>query len=1020
MTLPEWVRFEHAERTAAVMARQMSGRAESWGTLLAHAQAILDSHTDDNGPALQESYDFDKWQDLIAAARVVDQAATNNGLVDGEDRKTAATLAACSFGMWGAAVSATAVVKGHNLLESELTAGEMTALALSSPTLSRQIFTKLPQGSPYRQCVENIIAFLVTGQKRQIEEALQGLERATIEAADDWESYLLGLSRLSLAHLDRLATARVLEPYRARFPEGYVERLAADSPTLLPSQFEAIEKGGILERERNLLVSLPTGTGKTLLGELALMSALGNEPGLVCYVAPYVALGRQAAERIESHVPEGVRVTPLMGGYKEPSPLDPEARMEVLVATPERLDALIRLREDLMPWMRCIVFDEAHLVANDQRGIKLEGMITRLKLNSLRQDLAVRFIFLSAVLSNTDELARWIGIGDQDVIQGTWRPSAKRLLSWGDDGVLRLHAGEDPIRHTPQEVLGQSDLPWPNPNLFPVTHPGQENRQRPLELANVAYLAAVQLQQHQQPVLCVCASRAKTRQLASHIAQRLPVVEPTPDRVQTVVDLIEARHPYLNSLKRHLQHGVAYHNSTLPPAIRTGIERAVEDRELQVVVATTTLAEGVDLPFRVTILADWLMFDGERSTPIQSLLFKNIAGRCGRAGQFTEGDTIIFDNPVGDERYTQTARRKALQQEIFFSSSQPRLTSAVTRIEENKAVATIGSQLLAAIHENPDEDDLGALFLENSFAYQMVGRDGIAERRIRLAVSDILDEREGEPLAVAASPIRLTQFGEATRVTGLTPGTARRLRETLREVASQTDTNVNIVDACRAILEALGNVPEQTNSDLRRAVENPKSRPIVRKDELQHVINGWLSGVPLEEIFATTPSKMRSKHKATLRPWLNGTEDVEFWTDGFATFTEFVNNVLTFFLPWMLRSAESLGRLNELSDLPWATWGNFAEAGVDNTWGYALLDQDIIEVRSMARDAGRLIERLSGGEEVSLEQFQYALSQIVGISPDTMRRARNWFVAMVSEETPTLPPQLPGLGSTSSDDNGHG
>ena len=81
----------------------------------------------------------------------------------------------------------------------------------------------------------------------------------------------------------------------------------------------------------------------------------------------------------------------------------------------------------------------------------------------------------------------------------------------------------------------------------------------------------------------------------------------------------------------------------------------MEHRALKVVAATTTLAEGVDLPFRVTILADWLTFDGDKSRPMESLLFKNIAGRCGRAGQFTEGDTIIFDNPVG-RRATDVSR----------------------------------------------------------------------------------------------------------------------------------------------------------------------------------------------------------------------------------------------------------------------------------------------------------------------------------------------------------------------------
>ena len=976
------------------MARQLSGPSESWGTLLVHAQSILESHTDTNESSFRDSYDFESWKDLIAAARILDQAATNNGLTDAEDRRTAATLAACAFGMSGTAVSAMAVIRSHGLLEAGLTPDELTALALSAPALSREIFTKLPEGSPQRSCVENIAAFLATGRDEEIKTAQSMLTNATIQARDDWEGSLLRLSRLSLAHLERLSTMRVLKPHRERFPEGYLDRLASDAPTLLPSQYEAIESQNILDQARNLLVSLPTGTGKTLLGELALLSSLGGEPGLVCYVAPYIALGRQVAERISSHAPERVRVTPLMGGYKEPSPLDPETRMEVVVATPERLDAVLRLRNELIPWIRCIVFDEAHLIANGQRGIRLEGIITRFKLNTLRRDRNTRFILLSAVLSNTDELARWIGIGSDYMVRGTWRPSAKRLLRWTDDGVLRLHAGDDPMRDSPEEVLGHADLTWPNPHFYPATHQGHVRSQRPLELDNVAYLAHAQLRQHQQPVLCICAGRAKTIQLASRISQRLPTIEPTPESIRRVMESIDAHYPYLLSLRRILQHGVAYHNSSLPPEIRTGIERAVEHRDLHVVAATTTLAEGVDLPFRVTILADWLMFDGEKNSPMQSLLFKNIAGRCGRAGQFTEGDTVIFDNPVGDFRYTHPASRRALQHEIFFSESQPTLTSAINRIEEKDAVGAIGSQMLAAIHENQEEENLADLFLENCFAHQAAHTDGNVSRRVHMAVEEVLNERDGEPLAVASSPIKLTPFGEAARMTGLTPNTARRLRETIRNIAQQQAEGANLVGTCRSLLEALGDVPEQTNEDLRKAVLRPRSLPIVRRDEFAHVLDGWLQGIPVEDIFATTPSKTRSKHRSGLRPWLNGTQEDEFWTDEFAKFTDFINNVIMLFLPWMLRSADPIAGLEDTLDIPWSEWANFVEAGVDNSWAFLLYDGDIIDDRRTARETGRVLEEITEGKDPSISDFQAALRETVGHSPRTMNQAIRWFVSL--------------------------
>ena len=713
MPLPPWVDFETAERSAAVMARGMSGSSEAWGTLLANAQAVLSARTDTLDSELQISYDFSEWRDLVAAARILDLASTEFGVNDPENRKSAAILAACAFGMSGTAVSASAMIRSHRLLESELSPGELAALALSSPELCGVILSRLPGGSKYRTCIENVTAFMALGHEGPLTGAAKALEEATYQEQDIWEGYLLRLSRISLMHVGRLATARVLRPVESKFPRQYIDRLVHDSPMLLPSQYEAINEHGVLDPDRNLLVSLPTGTGKTLIGELALLSSLGRQPGLVCYIAPYVALGRQVYERITRHAPSEVRVHRLMGGYGEPEPLDPDNHPEVVVATPERFDAMLRLRPNLLSSIRCVVFDEAHMIGNSQRGVRLEGIITRLRLGSNRGSQAPRFILLSAVLSNAETLADWIGIEASDIIRGTWRPSAKRLLRWTEDGRLRMHAGDDPLRAIPSEVLGEAHLPWPKVDFYPARHYGAIKRQEPQALENVAFLASYESQQYQQPILCVCSTRPRTRHLAAQIAQRFAPLVPPPQPIKDVIDLIDQKYQYLRPLREALQRGVAYHNSSLPHEVREGIEQAVEDRALKVVAATTTLAEGVDLPFRVTILADWLTFDGEKSRPMDSLLFKNIAGRCGRAGRFTEGDTVIFDNPVGDSQLTAPARRPNLQKEAFFSESQPNLTSAISRLDRRTAISAVGSQLLAAIAENPELDNLAASFLRS-------------------------------------------------------------------------------------------------------------------------------------------------------------------------------------------------------------------------------------------------------------------------------------------------------------------
>ena len=988
--LPGWVDFESAERSAATMARGLSGASDAWGRLLAHAQAVLGSRTDTRDAEQQASYDFDDWKDLVAAGRILDSAATELGLSDPDNRSAAAVLAACAFGMAGSAVSAAAVIRNHQLLYSGLSPSELATIALSSPGLSREVYPFLPPDSKQRTCIENVTAYLATGADERLDVAARALDESIQEEANPWEGYLLRLSRLSLAHARRLAVAKVLEEQAHLFPSGYLNRLVDDSPMLLPSQYEAITKHGILSFDRNILIALPTGTGKTLLGELALLGALGQQPGLVCYIAPYVALGRQVAEKIDRHTPREIRVHGLMGGYQEPEPLHPETHPEVVVATPERFDAMIRIRPELLSWIRCIVFDEAHMIGNGQRGVRLEGLLTRLRLAAERGGQIPRIILLSAVLSNADALANWIGIAPENIIRGTWRPSAKRLLRWTEDGVLRLHAGDDPLRTDPFEVLGETRLPWPNRRFYPVQHYGDINRQEPLAVENIAFLADYEYNQYQQPVLCVCSTRPKTRHLASKIAQRFKPLEPVPPTIKAITDLLDEKYKYLRPLKDALESGVAYHNSSLPHDVRQSIEKAVEDRALKVVAATTTLAEGVDLPFRVTVLADWLIFDGERSSPMESLLFKNIAGRCGRAGQFTEGDTVIFDNPVGDAHLTSPARRPSLQNEVFFPDSQPMLTSAIGRLDRQTAVSTIGSQLLAAIRENPEVDDVHSKFVQHSFAYRSA-QTTLVRERTSAAYGEILDESQGEPLAIVASPAQLTPLGRAVSDAGLSPATARKLLSTLNELRNYGSSRADLVAINAILLKSLADVVEQTNPDLRKAVANPRSRPIVRADELSDILNLWLGGSSLETIFASLPSKQQSNRKPKLQTWFEGITDDSSWTDQFAKFHDFVNQCMEFFLPWILRSARSLSEVTPQPDRPWNEWARFTELGVDNMWSVRLITERVIPERELARSVGERLESITL-DAISPGQLEEALIDVIGNDYQTINRVINLYI----------------------------
>ena len=991
MPLPTWVDFQGAEKSAATMLRNLSGAPAAWETLLAISQAVLGSRTDNLDSMLPDTYDFDEWKDLIAAARVLDNAATDKGLDEVEDRQTAAILAACAFGMSGTGISAQAVIHERNVLDGELSQGELVALALSSPTLIRAIYPRLTSGSVYHRCVEHLLAYLATGEPREFDSASTALIETIRQERNPWEGNLLRLSRLSLAHVGRLSVANVLNRYRDRFPAQYVDKLVAASPVFLPSQYEALKEPGILSHDRNLLITLPPGTGKTLLGEISLINSLKGQPGLVCYLAPYVALGNQVYDRISGHMPDNVIVRRLLGGYKETNPLDPQNNLEILVVTPERFDAMLRLRSELLPQIRCVVVDEAHMIGNHQRGLRLEGILTRMRLAAQRGRAVPRFVLLSAVVENSDALADWLDIGPGDVIRGTWRPTAPRLSRWTEDGKIRLHVGDDAMRDESSEVLGETSLPWPHARFSPPPNYGAFLRQQESAMDNVAYLAELQYSQYGQPVLCVCASRPKTRRLAAQVAARFTAVEPTPTSVREVIDLIDNKYAYLLPLKETLQKGVAYHNSSLPHDVRSGIERAVDSRDIKVLSSTTTLAEGVDLPFRVTILADWLFYDGRKDTPMESLLFRNIAGRCGRAGRFTEGDTVVFDNPVGDPEYTALARRRDHLDEILFPGEAPHLASAISQMDRASATAHLGTHLLAAIRENPSEEDLASAFLNFSFAIH-TDDASTARTLIASAFNDILDESKGPPLAVATSPARLTEFGEAANNSGLSPGTARLLRTTLGRMSDYGGSREDLVNVGVILLTALSGAEEQQNRDLRYAIQSPKrTQNAVRERDLHFALDRWIAGEPMDRIYGELPSNQTSKRKPNLQIWLGGYSADSTWNGQFEKFCDFIDGAIEYFLPWILRSADNLSKAIGQTGQPWLDWARFVELGVDNQLGAELIDNDIVADRSLARVIGARLGELADGTPLTIEDVEKVLNELPANDRPTSDRILRWF-----------------------------
>jgi len=220
--------------------------------------------------------------------------------------------------------------------------------------------------------------------------------------------------------------------------------------SLYPPQAEAVEAG--VTRGQNLVASVPTASGKTLMATLAMLSAVagdgdsdgdsaesGKTGGKALYIVPLRALASEKREEFEQFEEYGLDVGVSTGNYESEGGW--LASKDIVVATSEKVDSLVRNDAPWLDDLSCVVADEVHLVDDAERGPTLE--VTLAKLRQLNPDLQT--VALSATIGNAEALAEWL---DAELVDSDWRPiDLKKGVHYGQ--ALHLEDGsqsELPVR----------------------------------------------------------------------------------------------------------------------------------------------------------------------------------------------------------------------------------------------------------------------------------------------------------------------------------------------------------------------------------------------------------------------------------------------------------------------------------------------------------------------------------------------------------------------------------------------
>mmetsp|Transcript_47484 Transcript_47484/g.148539 ORF Transcript_47484/g.148539 Transcript_47484/m.148539 type:complete len:1033 (-) Transcript_47484:1182-4280(-) len=407
-----------------------------------------------------------------------------------------------------------------------------------------------------------------------------------------------------------------------------------------------------VRRGKNLVYTLPTSAGKTFVAEVLLLrTILGrmrSKTGVKCLmVLPFVSLVKEKAKDLEPFGDALSICVESFHGYQGKFPI-PQRTKQICIATIEKADRIIKelIEESRMSELSLVVVDEAHFVAEKGRGPLLEILLSRI----LTFFPETQIVAMSATMPNLNEFCNWM---QAKSFQSETRPVD--LKEYVKCGCQILENG----------------------SLFRSLPPPATN-----DPDHLAFLVKEAIQD-KAPVIIFCATKASTEIVAKQLT--LAAITGAED-----TGLQQARNDVISALRSAnedansdislfaaISVGVSFHHSGLSSEERQIIEDAYKSGTISVLVATTTLAAGVNLPAGRVIVRT--PYTGREF--LTASRFKQMAGRAGRAGLGQkQGEAFLFVQPGERDRCFAlvTQGPKAVESQLLHEAFQYSRTRAQT------------------------------------------------------------------------------------------------------------------------------------------------------------------------------------------------------------------------------------------------------------------------------------------------------------------------------------------------------
>ena len=538
-------------------------------------------------------------------------------------------------------------------------------------------------------------------------------------------------------------------------PKTVVEILSKEGITkLYPPQ--AIALPAALDGE-NLILAIPTASGKSLVAYLSILKSVLSG-GKALYIVPLRALASEKFNDLKQFESLGLKVELSMGNLDSPDPKLND--FDIIIATSEKTDSLLRHRSFWLKNITVIVADEIHLINDSSRGPTLELILARFKL----LNPTAQIIALSATIQNSIELATWLNAKH---IQSDWRP-------------VKLFEG----------VFYNNQIKFLDNSI----------RKIPKVTDEITSLVLDSIKEGAQ-VLIFVNTRRSTEALARRLAKPIERLLSTDDQksLKTKATDFISSHTEVTTLAKEISSlissGVAFHHAGLSDSQRKSIESNFKNGLIKCIIATPTLAAGINLPARRVIVRDVTRFDVELgiTAPIPILEIKQMMGRAGRPKYDTIGEAVLIakNSEMADE----------LREEYLLKDTEPIYSKlGMERALRTHILAAIASEFVS--NESELEDYLSKTF------YALQSESYMLSNQIE-KVLNFLKEHELIKIIPGTDRFTSTEFGKRTSDLYIDPESAVLLRRALERAD-------NIKIPSFAYLHTICSTPDMLTFYLRR------------------------------------------------------------------------------------------------------------------------------------------------------------------------------------------------------------